>query len=177
MRVRIGSLIASVLVMFTASLAAAQTVAFDFDKTADFSRFKTYAWVPGTHAMDELNHKRVIIAIEDQLMAKGLAKVDASMHPDVLVAYHAGFGNDVRITATASGYRWGGIRSGSARAEQILTGALAVDIVEAATGSIVWRGVASRDVDVNASPERRDRNITKTAEKLFKHYPPPPRTR
>lgn len=38
--------------------------------------------------------------------------------------------------------------------------------------TIVWRGVASKDVDVKADPEKRDKNMTKTAEKLFQRYPP-----
>lgn len=43
--------------------------------------------------------------------------------------------------------------------------------MDARTRTIVWRGSATRDIDVNAKPDKRDENINKTAAKLFKHYP------
>lgn len=44
------------------SVAAAQRVTYDFEKAADSSRFKTYAWVHGTEIPDRLNHARVVAA-------------------------------------------------------------------------------------------------------------------
>jgi hypothetical protein len=155
--------------------AAAQNVNYDYDKGAEFSKFKTYAWVAGTNLTDEINHERVVDAIDAQLAAKGFAKVEASAHPDILIAYHATFDKDLRITGFSSGwggYRFGGSRSGSARTDTILTGTLVVDMVDAKTGSIVWRGVASKELDPKASPEKREKSIKKTADKLFKNYPP-----
>jgi hypothetical protein len=156
-------------------MAAAQTVSFDFDKATDFSTFKKYAWVRGTPLTDQLNHTRVVSAIDSQLGLKGLSKVEASANPDLLVAYHASFDKDIQITGFSSGfgpYRFGGTRSGSASVDEILVGTIAVDIVNAATKSIVWRGTASKEVDVKASPDKREKNINRAAEKLFKSYPP-----
>jgi hypothetical protein len=84
-------------------------------------------------------------------------------------------GWDLQITGFSSGwggYRFAGSRSGMVRAEEILIGTLVVDVVNAKTKTIVWRGTATKEVDVNASPEKRDRNINRAAEKLFKNYPP-----
>jgi hypothetical protein len=58
------------------------------------------------------------------------------------------------------------------RTEQILTGTLVVDVIDARTGNIVWRATASKQVDTNADPAKRDRNIRRAAERLFKNYPP-----
>jgi hypothetical protein len=149
----------------------AQTVSYDFDKSASFGRYKTYAWVRGSDVNDALTHKRIVNAIDAQLAAKGFARVETTETPDVLVAYHASFDNDLQINATGwGGYRWN--RSGTARVEEILVGTIAVDMVDAKTNSIVWRGMASKEIDVKASPEKRDKNINKAAEKVFKHYPP-----
>jgi Domain of unknown function (DUF4136) len=158
-----------------ATTAFAQDISYDYDKGTDFSRIKTYAWVRWTNLGDELNHKRIVDAIEAQLAAKGLVKVEASANPDVMVAYHTSFSRDLEINGSATGwagYRFGPVRSGSARVEQVVVGTLYVDIVNAKTNTIVWRGIATKDLDVNASPEKRDKNITKAAEKLFKKYPP-----
>ena len=44
--------------------------------------------------------------------------------------------------------------------------------MDASTKAIIWRGMASKDIDVKAKPEKREKNINRTAEKLFKNYPP-----
>jgi hypothetical protein len=125
--------------------------------------------VDGTVLKDELNHKRIMDAVDAQLRTKGMIRVEAGANPDVLVAYHASFSKDLEISGYG-GYRWGpGLRS--ARVEQVVVGTLVVDMVNAKTRTIVWRGVASKDLDSDASPEKRDKNINKTAEKLFKNYP------
>jgi hypothetical protein len=171
---RIATLVTAGLALLGRT-AFAQNVTYDYDKAADFSKFQTYAWVRGTNLNDEINHKRIVDAIDVQLTSKGFAKVEPRANPDVLVAYHATFDRDLRISGFSSGwggYRFGPNRSGSARVDKILTGTLAVDMVDAKTRGIVWRGIASKEVDVNASPEKREKNINKAAEKLFKNYPP-----
>ena len=173
MRVTTFFTMASLVLLGT--IALAQNVTYDFDGLADFSRFKTYTWMRGNPVPDELNHKRIMNAIDTQLVLKGLASVDRSANPDLLVAYHASFDTDLQISGFSTGwgsYRWGGNRSGVARAEEILVGTLAVDIVDAKTESIVWRAMASQDLDANAKPEKRTKGIQKTSEKMFKYYPP-----
>jgi hypothetical protein len=49
---------------------------------------------------------------------------------------------------------------------------LGVDIIHPGTKEIVWRGVATKDLDLKASPEKRDENMNQVAQKLFQHYPP-----
>jgi hypothetical protein len=49
------------------------------------------AWVQGTNLSDELNHQRVVNAIDSQLARKGFGKVDSNGGPDVLVAYHIAY--------------------------------------------------------------------------------------
>ena len=52
-----------------------------------------------------------------------------------------------------------------------MVGTLAIDMIDAQTRNIVWRGVASRELDARASPEK-EKGINKAAEKIFKNYPP-----
>lgn len=172
---RRGTIAAAIVVMALGALAYAQTVSFDFDRAANFGAYKTYAWVPGTNVPDPLVHQRLVRAVDAQLTRKGMTQVHGTIRPDVLIAYHASFDQDLQITGFGSGwggYRFAGTRSGSARAEHILVGTMIVDIVDSRTNTIVWRGSATKDIDVNAKPDKRDKNIDKTAEKLFEHYPP-----
>jgi hypothetical protein len=159
------------------TITLAQNITYDFDRSAPFARFKTYAWVKGTPVNDQLNDKRIVSAIDSQLAAKGFTKVAEASGADVLVAYHASFDKNLQINGFSSGwggYRFGGSRSGRATVDEIVVGTIAVDLVEAANKTIVWRGLASGEVDTHAKPEKRERTIQKAAEKLFKHYPPKP---
>jgi len=171
MRFRLFVSAAAVVLMGTAAMA--QKVTYDVDRSANFAAFRTYAWVPGTNLSDPLNHKRVIEAVSAQLAARRLTGVDAGEGPDLLVAYHATFDRSLQISGFATGwgpYRFGG-GSATARTEQILNGTLVIDVIDARTRTIIWRGTASKEVDTDAKPETRDRNITRAAERLFKNYP------
>ena len=172
---RIATFAMAASVMLLGSVTLAQSVTYDFDRAANFSRFHNYKWVRGTELPDELNHARIVRSIDSQLASKGFIRADASNRPDVLIAYHASFDKNLQINAFGSGWggpRFGGLRSGTATTQEILTGTLVIDMMDGETKSIVWRGIASSDLDTTAKPEKRDKNINKAMQKLFKNYPP-----
>ena len=172
---RIATFAAALSVTLFGSIALAQSVTYDFDRSADFSKFKTYAWTRGTELTDELNHARVVRAIESQLAAKGLTRVEASANPDVLVAYHASFDRNLQINAWGSGWggpRFGGLRSGTATTQDIVTGTIVIDLKDASTNGIVWRGSASAELNPGAKPEQREKKINNAIQKVFKNYRP-----
>jgi hypothetical protein len=165
---RVATLIGTAGLLLSTS-AWAQDVSYDYDKSADFAALKSYAWAPDGNIQDELTHKRIVQAIDAQLAAKGLHPVEAGAKPDVVVTYRAGVRQDLQVNGYGA-YRLN--RWNSARVEQVPVGALLVEMVDAKTKNVVWRGMATKDLDVNASPEKREKNINKAAEKLFKKYPP-----
>jgi hypothetical protein len=172
---RIATVFTALALTLAGSMALAQSVTYDFDRAADFFTFRTYAWTRGTELTDQLNHARIVRSIEGQLVSKGLTRVESTANPDVVVAYHASFDRNLQINAWGTGWsgpRFGGLRSGTATTQDILTGTLVVDIMKGATRNIVWRGMASADVDAAAKPEKREKNIGKAVQKLFKNYPP-----
>jgi hypothetical protein len=174
MSMRFRTFVATVVVVLLGTIAFAQRVTYDFDRSANFASFTSYAWVRGSVTPDELNNARIVKAVDAQLAARGFKRVEASEAPDVLVAYHTSFDKDLQITGFSSGwggYRFGPSRSATARTEVIVTGTLAVDMVDANTKTIVWRGLASKDLDVKADPGKRERNINKAVEKIFKNFP------
>lgn len=170
---RIATFATTACLALLGTILFAQSVTHDLDRAANFSKFKTYTWVRGTNLNDELNHRRIMRAVEAQLTARGFSKVETTANPDVLVAYHASFDRDLEINASGwGGYRFAGPRTGSARVEGIVVGTLAIDVVDAQTKNIVWRGMATKELDAKASPEKKEKNINKAAEKIFKNYPP-----
>jgi hypothetical protein len=172
---RMATYLTSVCLMLFATIALAQSVTYDYDRAATFSNYKTYAWTRGTELTDDLNHARVVRAIDAALTGKGLARVAPTANPDVLVAYHASFDRNLEITGSTHGWGplgLGGDRSGSARVQPVLVGTLVVDISDGRTSALVWRSVASSDIRPNDKPKTREKKITKATEKMFKNYPP-----
>jgi hypothetical protein len=162
----------TIATLLFAVAARAQSVTYDMDNTAAFATYRTYAWVRGTEVADDWNNQRIINAVNMQLALRGMLQVRATENPDVLVRYHAAFDRSVQITGSVGGpFLFPRARIGTARAEPIVVGTLAVDVIEARRARIVWRGVASKDIDVTAEPARREKNINRTAVKLFKTYP------
>jgi len=148
--------------------AAAQEISIDYTR-ADFAHFKTYAWTSGHRAADEALNQSIINSIDWQLSAKGLTKASPGENPDVLVSYHVVFDSDIRGTGFRDGLRNLRWRSGS---KYVLVGMLVVSLVDSGTGAMAWRGMASGDVDANASPKKHDKKIHDVVQKMFRSYPP-----
>ena len=87
------------------ALAAAQKVSYDYEKSANFPSFKTYAHKDGTKVGQPLIDDRIIAAIEAQLAEKGFTKAEAN--PDVFVVYHVAFDKQKDISTYSSGYGGG----------------------------------------------------------------------
>jgi hypothetical protein len=148
--------------------AWAQEITADYTK-ADFAHFKTYAWSSGHPVADELLNQSIVSSIDTQLSAKGLNKVSPGEHPDVLVSYGVVFDRDTRGMGFTDGLRNLRWRSGS---KDVVMGMLVVNLVDSDTGAMVWRGMASGNVDATASPEKHDKKIHEVLQKIFRNYPP-----
>jgi len=159
----------------------AQKVSYDFDKTANFPAFKTYALKDGTKVGQQLIDDRIVAAIDSALTAKGFTK--SSSDPDVFVVYHVAFDKEKDISTFSSGYGggygpygwgWGGGMGGTSTTQvrDILIGTLVIDMADAKKGQLAWRGIGVKEVDTQAKPEKRDKSITNAVNKIFKNYPP-----
>ena len=167
-------------------LVLAQKTSYDFDKSANFASFKTYAHKDGTKVGQELIDARILAAIDAQMAAKGFTLSDAS--PDVFVVYHVAFDKQQDISTYSTGYTggygrygwgygggWGG-GSSTTQVRDILIGTLVIDLADAKAGTLVWRGMGVKEVDTQAKPEKRDKSITNAVTKIFKNYPPKQKT-
>jgi hypothetical protein len=163
-------------------LAAAQKTSYDFNKSANFASFKTYAHKDGTKVGQQLIDERIVSAIDTAMAAKGFTKVTAN--PDVFVVYHVAFDKEKDISTFSSGYGggygpygwgWGGGWGGGTTTTQvrdILVGTLVIDIADAKGNQLAWRGMGVKEVNTQANPEKRDKSITNAVNKIFKNYPP-----
>src|SRR5262245_19818924 len=95
--------------LLVAGSALAQQVSVDFDKRADFSKYKTFDWAMGAQARNPLAHQRIVAGIVAQLSTRGLRNVVSN--PDLVVPYHAATDTQVSVNAFGGGpfggWRWG----------------------------------------------------------------------
>jgi hypothetical protein len=102
----------------------------------------------------------------------------------VFVVYHVAFDKQKDISTFSSGYGggygpygwgWGGGWGGgttSTQVRDILVGTLVIDMADAKKGQLAWRGMATKEVQTQANPEKRDKSINEAVKKVFKNYPP-----
>jgi Domain of unknown function (DUF4136) len=157
------------------AMVQAQKTSYDFDSTVPFSNFKTYAWTAGTPAGEPFFDRRVETAIDAQLAAKGLTKSETN--PDLYVRYHVGLGMQRSLNGWVDGagglYGWrGGSGSVDLRFNELPMGALVIDLIDNAKQQLVWRGMGTKELDLQGKPEKRDAAIAKAIEKILKNYPP-----
>lgn len=173
------------LLVISATTALAQDVRYNFDSSADFSKFKTYKWVDikGSDHTNQLVEKQIQTALDAELAKKGLTKTDADT-ADLLIGYQTAVGTEKQFTSYNTGWGygpgWGGGWYGGGMSSTTTTGStstiyigqLAVDMYDSAHKDLVWRGTASKTIDPKAKPEKQQKNIAKAVEKLLKNYPP-----
>jgi hypothetical protein len=160
-------------------LAYAQDVHYNYDRGANFSSYKTYQWVDLPNGVpDQLVDRDIKRAIDEQLTMKGLTKIEKDA--DVLVGYQAIVNLEKGITLSGFGMRdrvpgaWGGWDSGTVTGQTstIPVGTLLVSVYDPAKKQLIWRGDASKSVDLKKDPEKNYKNLQKAMAKLFKNYPP-----
>jgi hypothetical protein len=81
----------SFVVIFTIAASQnirAQDVRYNFDRDADFSKYKTYKWVdnPNAEKLNELADRQFKAAVDAELAKKGLTKVDSDA-ADLYISY------------------------------------------------------------------------------------------
>jgi hypothetical protein len=154
------------------TLAIAQNVHFDYDRSANFSAYKTYQWVDprGGTAPNQLMDQNIKRAIDAQLVLKGLQRVDSG--GDLQIAYQAAIDQEKQFDSWGSGPRWWGTTRVTSSTIDI--GKLVVDFFDPAKRQLVWRGSAAKTLDIKKDPDKNYQNLQKAMAKLFKSFPPSP---
>jgi hypothetical protein len=169
---KIGRLAALALVMSTAA-AYAQKVNVDSDPAAPFATYKTYAWVDGTPAPNPLNEDRLHMAVDAHLALRGLRM--NTTDPDVVVVTHVTTKEHQELVVSGFGYgAWWGGGYGTANVETSIEGTLVVDLYDAHTKKMVWRGVAT--ATASDKPTKNAKKMDKALDKMFEKFPIPAQT-
>jgi len=124
---------------------------------------------------DQLISQDIKRAVDEQLAQKGLTRVEKN--GDLQIAYHAAIREEKGIDLNGMGWGgrgFGGLWDGSisGQTSTIPIGTLVIDVYDPATKQLIWRGQASKSIDLKKDPDKNFKNLEKAMTKLFKNYPP-----
>jgi len=160
MKIRIPAVVACVLL---AAAVHAQKVTTDSNPSALFGSYGRYAWTDGTPAPNTLVEQHIHAMVNAELAWRGLTE---SNTPDLYVATHAVTQQHPQLVV--NGFGWG--PGAAASVETYAMGTLVVDLYDAHTRQMVWRGVSTDSV--SDKPEKITPRINKALQKMFAKYPP-----
>ena len=133
--------------LLLSTVAVAQKVTTDWDRSANFSNFHTYMWEKSPHPARGFWDQRIMDAVDKQLQAKGLTKVDSN--PDMWVVYSNSIHDQKEVVGTGYGFgpRWGwGGQTVNFNTIVTKMGTLVVDIADAKNKQLLWRGAATETI-------------------------------
>ena len=147
----------------------------------DWAKFKTYGWMEGPSATDDptsavpqtsLLDQRIHKSVEYEMEQRGITAGD---DPDLLVVYHIGTQEKIQVTDWGynySDYYWG-YGGRQIDVHQFTEGSLVIDLIDAETKKLVWRGTGTGVVDkTQRTPEEMQDRVDNIINKIMKSFPP-----
>lgn len=169
-------LLLPVVLLFLASCSSVR-VASDFDKNVDFNQYKTFAFFKSgidKVEISDLDKKRILRAIETQMLAKGYTLSDT---PDLMVSIFTKSHQEVNVNQYNSGwgYGWGWgynpyMYGGSASVSRHTEGTLFIDLIDAKKKELVWQGEGQGVLTQNSGD--KEARISEFVAKILEQYPP-----
>jgi len=157
-------------------ISVAQQVKTDYDRTANFTQYKTYSW-EHVKTKDPLLEDRIKNAVNAALAARGWTQVESggdvsivaiqmTSNQETLNTFYNGFGG---------GWGWrrfggGGFGEATTTTDIYKVGTVVVDLFDAKTKKLLWRGSSSDTLSNNS--DKNIKNLDKGVEKMFQKFPP-----
>ena len=162
-----------VLFVFT---SCGTVVNYDYEKTTDFSKYKTYNYFDDMKTgLSELDNKRLIIAIDTKLKTMGLTRSDDAdfyidiQSQDIQNRTNSNVGVGV---GGGGGGGFGGVSVGVPLGGNQNTREMVIEFVDDTRGGMFWHAVSESSYQPNSSPERREAKFVALLDKIFAGYPP-----
>ncbi len=165
------------LLLFVFASCSSIRVNQDYDKTVDFSQFKTYAYQKSgidKVEISDLDKKRILKAIDQQMTLKGFTKSET---PDLLVNIFTKEREQVDVNQfnAGFGYGWGFgwnpfMFGGNSSVNRYTEGTLFIDLIDAKKKELIWQGEGEGTLTKNV--DKKDAVIMEFVSKILAQYPP-----
>ena len=163
--------------------AFAQKVDMGYDKSADFSKYKTYTWAqPSKPPSRPMLYAVIEGTIDYELKAKGLARTESNgdlvVVPGGGMEFGINYAVGTPIMPTYSGppamdaTMWtGAVGASNLMAPYVPEGTLVVNLVDRNANKVVWTGTVKQKLDME-NKTKSLKLIDKAIVKLLKDFPP-----
>jgi Domain of unknown function (DUF4136) len=176
-RARFASLLC-LLIVLTCAGAQAQKIKVEYDKSIDFSQFKTFALDSNQASAKPMLRLAILAAVQDDLTKRGLKQV--ADNPELYVQVYGASDSDVSFSYHDPIYGSGippinyGITywyniPGTVTSVVVHKGELVVDVIDAGQKKLIWRGIA-KDKLSDQKQKLLDQ-VNTAVEKMFEQYP------
>jgi uncharacterized protein DUF4136 len=187
----------AVSAMAFGSVAVRGQDSYDYRRGANFANIRTFAFKATPPMAPEayktttydspIQRERTNAFIAQQLEARGMKQVD--QNPDVYIVTHRTYKTDYTYYGPygwGGPYWWGGYYGagypgwagwgwdGGGYVYEELLGTLTVDVEDAKTGTLLWRGIETKRVHQSSKPQKRDKRVYDEVADVFKHFPTTP---
>jgi len=171
------SLTASCIALLSVACSSLR-VGSDYDHSAGFANYHTYAWLPRAHyaGVNPLVAKRAKDAIDAELKSRGYAPAEDPTKADFVVNFTIGARDRLDVqsypTAYRGAWRWGlGYYGEQVDVRQYREGTLAIDVFDGATHQPVWSGWATKEIS-QSDQERSTEALRNAAASVLARFPP-----
>lgn len=153
--------------------ACGPNVVVNYDKSTNFSQYRTYRWGQGVPAKNPDVDQQIVESIDEQMARKGFSKTN--IDPDLMVTYHAATREEVDYNdmyGAGGGPAYGSLQTASAGdvPMRVKVGEIVVDMYDTKQKRNVWHAVG-RGL-VKDDPSKTSAQIRKGAVKMFEKFPP-----
>ena len=170
------------LLLLSLAVSARDKVSVAYAKGFSFSQYKTYAWAEHGAVAHPMLAADIVGALDQELQARGLQKVAAN--PDLIIQIYGSVDQDMTMYSNDPLYAGtGGIppfdpsMTGPAfigfygnTSVLVHKGDMVVDLIDAKTKKLVWRGMAQESVSSH-DPEKLVDEVNGAISKMFKEQP------
>ena len=152
-------------------------VVSDYDTKVDFTSYKTFAFYKkgiDKASVSDLDKKRIMRAVEAELVAKGFSK---STNPDILISIFTKSREQVNVSDNNIGIGWGWgynpwfYGRTNININQYTEGTLFIDFIDKNTNELIWQGIGSGAMKMS-NIEKKEERINEFVYEIISTYPP-----
>lgn len=165
------------LLLFIVTSCDTVKVYSDYDKSADFTQYKTYAFMKSgidKVEISDLDKRRILNAIDKQLQAKGMTKSET---PDLLINIFTKSREQVSVNQFNAGYGYGWgwgwnpyMYGGQTYVSSSTEGTLYIDLIDAKKKELIWQGEGTGTLTKDMA--RKDEIVNNIVTQILAQYPP-----
>jgi len=166
-------IVASLLVVTS---CAPIRVNYDYEKTTDFSKYKSYNYYSNIDSgLSELDTKRLLDALDANLQAKGIQLAEK---PDFFIdikssEYRENQSSSVGVGMGGTGRNvGGGVSIGIPIGQANVNRQIQFDFVDENGIGLFWQAVSESSFNPNANPEKREAQLRAVVVKVLEGFPP-----